>query len=144
MLIIILLIILALLILFTKLYVSFDKKSGICSQKCNAIDDVNNPIYNIKETIKNTLLIEDHLANKNKYCQMCLVKHFLLNIGYIEEALWMACGKKYDNLEESLTFFKQIFKTWEENKDSDEIKLETLTQIRDWRRSMIEKYYFET
>ena len=36
--------------------------------------DVNNPAYNVKEVIKNALLIEDHLSSPKKYCKQCLVK----------------------------------------------------------------------
>jgi hypothetical protein len=115
-----------------------------CSATCGALDPVNEPDYNMREVIKNTLLIEDHLANKNKYCKECLVKHYLLSISYLEEAVWMACDhcKDYPKLEESEKFFKDIFEKWHKNMDDDATRLECLAKIREWRQEMIRLYYF--
>jgi hypothetical protein len=125
---------------------SFTNSNETCSKEtCGALDDVNNPTYNMKEVIKNTLLIEDHLASyPQKYCKACLVKHFLINEAYLSEAKWMACSNcdKYPLLEESIELFDKVFKEWHANMDDDNIRLSTLTKIRDWRRKMIDIYYF--
>lgn len=114
------------------------------SHSCSAIDPVNDPAYNVQEAIKNALLIEQHMAEKNKYCKECLVKHFLLSIALLDEAVWMACNKldKYPMLHESQRFFQAIFKTWHKNMDNDNIRLDSLSKIRDWRQKMIRLYYF--
>ena len=44
---------------------------------CSAIDNVNDPAYNMKSVIKQTILLEEHLAEDNKYCKPCISKHFL-------------------------------------------------------------------
>ena len=120
-------------------------QSESCSQNtCGAIDPVNDPDYNVREVIKNTLLIEQHLADKNKYCKQCLVKHFLISIGLLEEGIWTAGCKcrEYFMLEESLPFYNDVFNVWKVHKDSDDVRLETLTKLREWRRKMIDAYYF--
>lgn len=120
-------------------------QSGQCTaETCGAIDPVNEPDYNMKQVIKNTLLIEDHLADKKKYCKSCLVKHFLLNDGYLDEAVWMAGNKvkQYPMLVDSVSLNKTLFKKWHSNMDNEDVCLEILTTLREWRRDLVEKYYF--
>lgn len=141
---------LVLLILIAKpTHESFTNSKNInetCSKEtCGALDDVNNPSYNMKEVIKNTLLIEDHLSSyPQKYCKACIVKHLLLTQAYLSEAKWMACENcdKYPLLEESIKFYDEVFTEWHANMDNEEIRLNTLTKLRDWRRKMIDIYYF--
>lgn len=118
--------------------------SGTCSKSCGAIDPVNDPDYNVREAIKQTLLLEQHLAEKAKYCKSCCVKHFLLIESYLIEGIWMA-GKQckdYPKLEKSADFFKTLFDKWHKNMENEEIILDTLTQLREWRREMVNLYYF--
>lgn len=111
---------------------------------CGAIDPVNDPGYNVREVIKNTVLIEQHLAEKRKYCKECLVKHFLLSIGLLEEAVWMAVCKagKYPMLEESEAFYTRVFEEWRHDMDGAESRLATLRKLRDWRQEMVRLYFF--
>lgn len=118
--------------------------NGVCSNSCGAIDPVNDPDYNVREAIKQTLLLEQHLAEKAKYCKSCICKHYLINISLIQEAIWMA-GKRckdYPKLEESADFFKKQFDKWHKNMDNDQVRLDALTQLREWRREMVDLYYF--
>lgn len=118
---------------------------AVCSSdSCGAIDPVNEPDYNVREVIKNTLLIEQHLADDRKYCRQCLVKHFLLSIGLLEEAVWMA-GSKCDTfpmLAESVGFYNSVFDDWYAAMDDKEARLQQLDRLREWRRQMVEGYYF--
>lgn len=117
---------------------------GKCSQvTCGTdTDPVNDPAYNVKEVIKNTVLIEQHLAEKRKYCKECLVKHFLLSIGLLEEAVWMAGCKKYPKLQESESLYNQVFEEWRGDMDGTDTRLETLRKLRDWRQDMVRLYFF--
>ena len=117
-------------------------EAGSCSKtSCGAIDPVNEPDYNVREVIKNTILIEQHLAEKNKYCKQCLVKHFLLSIGLLEEAIWMAGSNDYPQLSESLKFYEPVFQAWFRATDDEKIRLDTLEKLRLWRRDMSDIYF---
>lgn len=141
--------VLVILIVFTPVKKVPTKKSGnTCSASCsshgNHLDPVNEPDYNMREAIKQTLLLEQHLAEKAKYCKSCITKHFLIIQGLIEEGIWMACNtcKEYPKLEESEGFIKGLFKEWHSNMDDDKTRLDVLTKLRDWRREMVDLYYF--
>lgn len=118
---------------------------GTCGASCGALDPVNDPGYNVRDVIKNTLLLEEHLAEKRKYCKSCILKHFLINQGKLEEAVWMACDrcKEYPKLEDSVRFFDELFKQWYAGMDSEETRVDVLTQLRSWRREMVDLYYFK-
>jgi hypothetical protein len=120
--------------------------NNFCSAKssCTAKDPVNDPKYNMKQVIIQTLLLEEHLADKNKYCKPCIVKHFLLNIGYLIEAKWMACEEinNYPLLEDSIDYYNNLFNNWLNNYDNNKIILETLTKLRKRRQQLIEIYFF--
>lgn len=121
-------------------------RNTTCSvDTCGALADVNNPAYNMKETIKNTLLIEDHLSDSKKYCKSCLVKHFLLNLAYLSEGIWMACNhcEDYPKLKDSEKFWNDTFDKWYKNMDDEQVRLKCLAEIRAWRQEMIKVYYFE-
>jgi hypothetical protein len=118
----------------------------MCSKDtCGAIDDVNSPAYNMQNIVKQSILVEEHIAEKNKYCLSCIVKHFQHIIGLVEEAVWMA-GKdisKYPFLSDSATFYQDLFSKWIEKKDNDAIKLEVLNALRDRRRKLIDVYFLK-
>jgi hypothetical protein len=148
--------IITLIIILCILIVLFPKKqkpdfrklqSGKCSSSCGSghLDPINDPDYNVREAIKQTLLLEQHLAEKAKYCKSCSCKHQLLIIGLLSEAVWMSCNhcKDYPKLEESVDFFQKLFEKWHANMDDDQTRLDTLTELRIWRREMIDLYYFK-
>lgn len=122
--------------------------SGKCSADCNSnaeLDPINEPEYNIKEVIGNTLLLEQHLTEKRKYCKPCCIKHFLLSYSLLEEAIWMAGSKinEYPKLLESAPFHKTLFEQWHADMESDKNRLAVLDKLRAWRQEMIQHYYFD-
>lgn len=120
------------------------KKAGTCSKdSCgSAIDDVNNPAYNMQNVVKQSILLEEHIAEKNKYCISCIVKHFLHIIGLSEEAVWMAGPKlaDYPHLDTSVNFYETLFNLWNNNKDDEKIKKDVLLALRERRRELINVY----
>jgi hypothetical protein len=108
--------------------------------KSDHIDPVNEPDYNMREVIKNTILIEQHLSDIKKYCKHCLIKHFLLSIGLIEEAIWMAENKidNYPYLQDSKKIYTDIFENWRTGKATRE---ETLHLTREWRQKVLPHYF---
>jgi hypothetical protein len=123
------------------------RKSGVCSSTCSSkhLEPVNDPDFNVREAIKQTLLLEQHLAEKSKYCKSCSVKHFLLIESLLTEGVWMACNrcKEYPKLEESVDFIKKLFNEWHSNMEDDKTRLNALSKLRDWRRVMVDLYYFK-
>ena len=112
---------------------------------CGAIDPVNDPDYNVREVIKNTILLEQHLSDANKYCKTCITKHFLLSIGLLEEAVWMA-GENSPNLKDytdSVDKYQSLFKYWHVNMDDTKTRLHVLGELREWRRQSMVQYYFD-
>lgn len=111
------------------------KSALTCDKSCgDGVDhDINEPEYNIKEVIKNTLLLEMHLADKSKYCKPCSCKHMLLNKALLAESVWMASEDchKYPKLEESLAFHQAVFKYWHADMTNDEVRLKTLADLRE-------------
>ena len=147
-------IIVTLLILFLIVFISFlpktiyeKKTKKTCSSTCSSqhIDPVNEPDYNVREAIKQTLLLEQHLSEKSKYCKSCITKHFLLIEGLLTEGVWMACNhcKDYPKLEESVEFIKKLFNEWHSNMNDDKTRMAVLTALRGWRRDMVDLYYFK-
>lgn len=48
---------------------------------------LNSADFNIREISKQMILLEDHLADDEKYCQDCIRKHLLAVEAYAEEAV---------------------------------------------------------
>ncbi len=118
---------------------------GSCSKDtCGAQDDVNDPAYNMKNVIKQSILLEEHIAEKNKYCISCIVKHFNHIIGLCEEAVWLAERDregKYPYLEESVDFYTKWFEKWVGARNDERVKSEVLSALRERRRALIDAYY---
>ena len=69
-----------------------DKGDSMCTKStCDSIDPVSNPVYNMHQIVKQSILLEEHLANKSKRCRDCITKHFSHIIGLAEEAVMLAC-----------------------------------------------------
>lgn len=122
------------------------KRNDQCTkQTCGALDPVSDPSYNMKNIIKQSILLEEHIAEENKYCKDCIVKHFLHIIGLSEEALWLACNKvdNYPYLEESVKFYNATFELWLANIDSIPTRREVLNKLRDQRKKLVMAYYLQ-
>lgn len=122
------------------------ESSGKCSaDTCSALDPVNEPAYNMKNIIQQSILLEEHLAEKNKYCISCICKHFSHIIGLANEAVWMA-GKdteKYPYLRESPAYYQDQFDIWLAHRQDETIRLEVLDAMRQRRRDLINVYYLQ-
>jgi hypothetical protein len=117
---------------------------GACSAKsCGAIDPVNDPDYNMRNVIKQSILLEEHIAEKAKYCMSCIVKHFNHIIGLVEEAVWLAGPDidKYPYLDDSVQFYQSAFEMWLKGRDDDSVKKQTLALVREHRRKLIDAYF---
>jgi hypothetical protein len=49
--------------------------------------DMHNPRYNVRQLVKELILLEDHLSCGEKQCRECIAKHALKTEAWLEEAL---------------------------------------------------------
>lgn len=123
-------------------------QSGKCSALgCSSIDPVSDPKYNMQQIVKQSILLEEHLANKNKRCRDCITKHFLHIIGLAEEAQMLATDKidQYPLINECVELYNKLFETWLERYDMN-IENNSLTccdELRTMRKRLIAIYFFD-
>lgn len=122
--------------------------SGSCDiNTCGSIDPVSNPKYNMQQIIKQSILLEEHLTNKNKRCRDCITKHFLHIIGLAEEAQMLATNKisEYPMINESVIIYTELFNIWINNNNmkDDKIILYITNKLRDNRKKLIVIYFFD-
>jgi hypothetical protein len=119
-----------------------------CTTTCDSLDPVSDPRYNMQQIIKQSILLEEHLTNKNKRCRDCITKHFLHIIGLSEEAQMLATNKisNYPLINESVVLYNELFKIWITNKKlngkDEEYILYCTNKLRDHRKQLIVLYFF--
>ena len=124
------------------------KPSDKCTTTCDALDPVSDPRYNMQQIIKQSILLEEHLTNKNKRCRDCITKHFLHIIGLAEEAEMLATNQieKYPLIKESVVLYNELFKIWIKNKNlnnnNDDYILYCTDKLRNHRKQLIVLYFF--
>lgn len=126
---------------------SSSSSSTMCTRDtCGAIDPVNEPAYNMQNIVKQSILLEEHLAEKNKYCKSCIVKHFMHIIGLSEEAIWLAGSNvdTYPFLKDSPHFYQSLLDDWLSHKDDAAHVLTSLNTLRERRRQLIDVYFLST
>jgi len=113
------------------------KKNG-----CDSIDPVSDPKYNMRQIIKQSILLEEHLANKNKRCRDCITKHFSHIIGLAEEAVMLACSdvNSYPYMLECPDYYNDLFNSWLHDTYSS---LEVCKKLRTKRKELIATYFFD-
>jgi hypothetical protein len=124
------------------------QKEGSCHLSCDALDPVSDPKYNMQQIIKQSILLEEHLSNKNKRCRDCITKHFLHIIGLAEEAQMLATNKihQYPMINESVALYNELFNVWIKNYNADgkdeSYILYCTDKLRDHRKQLIVIYFF--
>jgi len=122
--------------------------SDTCTTTCDSLDPVSDPKYNMQQIIKQSILLEEHLTNKNKRCRDCITKHFLHIIGLAEEAQMLATNKinDYPFINESVLLYNELFKVWIDNKrlngKDESYILYCTNKLRDHRKQLIVLYFF--
>jgi hypothetical protein len=121
------------------------KNKGSCDVKsCGALDPVSDPSYNMQQIVKQSILLEEHITNKNKRCRDCITKHFLHIIGLAEEAQMLAANKcnNYPLINESVEIYNRLFKEWMRVKDDNTRVLNVSDELRIHRKKLIAIYFF--
>jgi hypothetical protein len=114
------------------------------AKSCGALDPVSDPKYNMQQIVKQSILLEEHLTNKNKRCRDCITKHFQHIIGLAEEAQMLATTKcnKYPLLNESVVIYNNLFNEWFNNRNDEYKILEISDKLRIHRKKLIAIYFF--
>lgn len=112
--------------------------TNLCKSNSCALLPVTDPAFNLRETAKQMLLLEDHLSNTGKTCQQCIIKHSLTIEGYLEEALCLDCDNKYGTeINDLLDKFKAIEQKFLNGHDLKKLAQE----LRDLRKKIHVKYF---
>ena len=109
---------------------------------CGAKDAVSDPAYNVRQVVENSILLEDHLTDKNKLCNDCICKHFLAIHGYATEALTLA-GQRvrdYPHLTALPGFYDNLYQKWRKDKNNERVRLEIDTELRAMRKQLMVAY----
>jgi hypothetical protein len=121
-----------------------NNQCNVHSCGANGIDPVSDPAYNMKQIIKQSILLEEHLSEPNKRCRDCIAKHFIHIQGLHEEALWLAnenCSK-YPMLVETTQFYNEQFDEWLNAYDDNKNLLHIAGKLREVRKKLVALYYF--
>jgi hypothetical protein len=115
---------------------------GKCSKKCGAIDPVSDPAYNMKEIAKQSLLLEEHLVEKNKRCKDCIAKHFLHIIALSEEAVCLAGSRlpSYPLMDTNAAFYERLFQKWLMKKTAEDNLRAIEDELRARRKELVATY----
>lgn len=117
------------------------------ANSCKSIDPVSDPKYNMQQIVKQSILLEEHLANKNKRCRDCITKHFLHIIGLAEEAQMLATNKigNYPLINECVELYNRLFKKWLKtyDKNVEYCSLDCCDELRNMRKKLIAAYFFD-
>lgn len=93
-----------------------------------------NPLYNLREIMKQMALLEDHLNHPRKRCPDCIRKHFLTIEALFEEAISLDKEFKYnDILDGKAQYMRDLEEEWLDN-DSHESYLQLAQSLREVRK----------
>lgn len=124
----------------------FDESPKFCQKStCGAIDPVSDPDYNMKEVVKQSILLEEHLTVPEKRCMDCIAKHFLHIQALVAEALMLACDNvyKYPLLKESKLTYTDLFEMWLADKNNTDVMVEIAGKLREWRKELVKVYILQ-
>ena len=110
--------------------------TGKCTQSLYPILD---PHFNMRESAKQCLLLEDHLNNSKKRCDDCIRKHFLMVDALLEEAVSLEQNNQqremYRGLYQQWVGLEKLYAL--NPTDMDEIS----KKIRLFRKPLVEQYF---
>lgn len=105
------------------------------AHSCGALDPVMDPKYNMRQIVKQSILLEEHINNERKRCVDCITKHFLHIVGLAEEAISLdpatQCYKEVPGV------YTAIFDAWQANHDDPAVP----QQLRAYRKTLMTDYF---
>ncbi len=118
--------------------------SKSCSEggkSCNALLPVMDPMYNMREIFKQSILLEDHLFQKEKRCHDCICKHFLTIEALAEEAITLDKEQKHPEINILPTKVRTITKKYIDNHTSENQPPLTAQELREIRKDLMQKCF---
>jgi hypothetical protein len=115
-----------------------------CSEggkSCNALLPVMDPMYNMREICKQSILLEDHLFQKEKRCHDCICKHFLTIEALAEEAITLDKDLKHPEINVLPTKVRTITKKYIDNHTNENQPPLTAQQLREIRKDLMQKCF---
>jgi hypothetical protein len=115
-----------------------------CSEggkSCNALLPVMDPMYNMREICKQSILLEDHLFQKEKRCHDCICKHFLTIEALAEEAITLDKDLKHTEINVLPTKVRTITKKYIDNHTNENQPPLTAQQLREIRKDLMQKCF---
>ncbi len=114
-------------------------KSG--SNRCKSdgpLLPVMDPRFNMREMCKQSVLLEDHLFQKEKRCHDCIIKHFLTIEGLAEEAITLDKDHKYPELNDIPPKVRKIAKKYIDNYKDPKQPPIIAQELRELRKNMMQ------
>ena len=96
------------------------------------------PRFNMREICKQSVLLEDHLFQKEKRCHDCIIKHFLTIEGLSEEAITLDKELKYPELNEIPPKIRKIEKKYIDNYKDPKQPSIIAQELREIRKNMMQ------
>lgn len=99
---------------------------------------VNDPEHNLREIVKQLILIEDHLFQTDKQCEQCIAKHLLTVEAMAEEGISLDTTKVFlVTFRNLVTDSRRLQKTWKAD------PIAAAQHVRELRRVLMDKYQLE-
>ena len=103
------------------------------------------PRFNLRESAKNMILLEDHLFHKGKRCKDCILKHLLTIEGFLEEAITLDKNQEYvqqtqKTIDQFRILFKEIGKKIKDGNLTDKDCCNLAQNIRKLRKPLCQTY----
>jgi hypothetical protein len=87
-----------------------DSGKSICGNNKN-LYPILDPRFNLRESAKHLILLEDHLFHEGKRCKDCILKHLLTIEGFLEEAITLdKKGEYIPQIQSGIKDFRSVFK----------------------------------
>ncbi len=100
------------------------------------LDPVSDPVYNMVNICKQSVLLEEHLNNENKRCADCIKKHFLHIVGLAEEAVSLAGARVEPLMREAASTFDRLLRGYLDG--ADPVRL--ANECREVRKKLMARY----
>jgi hypothetical protein len=116
-------------------------KSTDGCKSCSSLLPVLEPRFNMREICKQSILLEDHLFQKEKRCHDCICKHFLTIEGLAEEAITLDKEHKHPDLIDLPQKIRVIEKNYIKNHTDPKQPAITGQELREIRKGYMQQCF---